>query len=177
MHVRRTTTNPLPVLLLDPDTGRANQLATQLVSKGFTIRIENTGAGAQSAIKEGYFATLIVMADLDDRASLEWLEDLRRTASRSWMIVVSPLCDTRTRNLIYLHGGDACVTAPISIDDLTATDRISVALPVAILGIEVAPTLAISGPRQLCSLSSLFMAHSDVSHRIIDMSGLDSSRF
>src|SRR5260370_6599866 len=96
MHVRHATTNPMPVLLLDADMGRANKLATQLASKDFTTRIENTGASAQSAIKEGYFATLIVIADLEDKACLAWLEDLRRTASRSWMIVVSPRCDTTT---------------------------------------------------------------------------------
>jgi DNA-binding response OmpR family regulator len=35
------------------------------------------------------------------------------------MIVVSPRCDAKTCNLIYRHGGDACVTAPVSIDELT----------------------------------------------------------
>jgi len=116
MHVRRATTSPMPVLLIDPDMDRATELATQLALNGFATRIESTGASAQSAIKEGYFATLIVIADLDDKACLAWLDDLRRTASRSWMIVVSPRCDTKTCNLIYRHGGDACVTAPVSID-------------------------------------------------------------
>jgi DNA-binding response OmpR family regulator len=111
MHVRRATIRPVPVLLRDPDMGRATELATQLALKGFATRIASTGASAQSAIKEGHFATLIVIADLDDTACLDWLDDLRRTASRSWMIVVSPRCDTQTCKLIYLHGGDACVTA------------------------------------------------------------------
>ena len=30
-----------------------------------------------------------------------------------------PRCDAKTCNLIYRHGGDACVTAPVSIDELT----------------------------------------------------------
>lgn len=109
----------MPVLLLDPQRDSATELATQLALNGFPTRIESTGAGAQLAIKEGQFATLIVIADVDDKACLDWLDDLRRTASRSWMIVVSPRCDTKTCNLIYRHGGDACVTAPVSIDDLT----------------------------------------------------------
>ncbi len=119
MHVRRATTSPMPVLLLDPHMGSASKLATQLALNGFPTRIERTGASAKSAIKEGHFATLIVIADLDDKACLDWLDELRRTASRSWMIVVSSRCDTKTCNLIYRHGGDACVIAPVSIDDLT----------------------------------------------------------
>jgi DNA-binding response OmpR family regulator len=109
----------MPVLLLDPHVGSAARLATQLALSGFPTRIESTGAGAKLAIEESHFATLIVIADVDDKACLDWLDDLRRTASRSWMIVVSPRCDTKTCNLIYRHGGDACVTAPVSIDDLT----------------------------------------------------------
>ncbi len=92
----------------------SHALAAYLEANGFPTRIERTGAGAQSAIKEAYFATLIVIADLDDQACLDCLEDLRRIASRSWMIVVSPRCDTKTCNLIYRHGGDACVTAPVN---------------------------------------------------------------
>ena len=119
MHVRRAATSPMPVLLLDPDMGRATMLATRLALNGFPTRVESTGASAQSAIKKSHFATLIVMADLDNKACLQWLDDLRRAASRSWMIVVSPRYDNKTCNLIYRHGGDACVTAPVSIDDLT----------------------------------------------------------
>jgi hypothetical protein len=39
MHVRRATTSPVPVLLLDPDMGRATVLATQLALNGFATRI------------------------------------------------------------------------------------------------------------------------------------------
>src|SRR5713226_1901834 len=87
MQIRRITAIHAPVLLLDPQTESAAALAAYLEANGFPTRIERTGAGAQSAIKEAYFATLIVIADLDDQACLEWLEALRRIASRSWMIV------------------------------------------------------------------------------------------
>ena len=109
----------MPVLLIDPHMDSAVKLAAELALNGFATRIENTGVGAQSAIKESHFSTLIVIADLDDKACLDWLDELRRTASRSWMIIVSPRCDTKTCNLIYRHGGDACVKAPVSLDDLT----------------------------------------------------------
>jgi hypothetical protein len=40
-------------------------------------------------------------------------------AARSWLIVVSPLCDAKSCDLIHRHGGDACVTRPVSLDELT----------------------------------------------------------
>jgi len=108
-----------PILLLDPDLNSAEELATHLELKGFPTRIERTGAGAQAAMRDAHFATLIVFADLDDKACLGWLDDLRRTAARSWLIVISPLCDAKSCDLIHRHGGDACVTRPVSLDELT----------------------------------------------------------
>jgi DNA-binding response OmpR family regulator len=119
MRGKPTRRKSEPVLLLDPEIDRAAKLAAQLELIGFPTRMESTGAGALAAIKNTYFATLIVTADLDDKDCLDWLDDLRRAATRVWMIVISPRCDTKTRNLIYRHGGDACLTALASIDDLT----------------------------------------------------------
>jgi len=120
VQIRRIIVSQEPILLLDPEMNSAAELATRLELNGFPTRIERTGAGALAAIEDTYFATLIVVADLDDNACLDWLTDLRRAALRSWLIVVSPRCDAKTCNLIYRHGGDACVTAPVSIDDLTS---------------------------------------------------------
>ena len=119
MQIRRVTASHEPILLLDPHMDCAAELATQLELNGFPTRVESSASGAQAAIEHAYFATLIVMTDLDASACLGWLDDLRRKAARSWMIVVSPRCDTKTCNLIYRHGGDACMTVPVSIDDLT----------------------------------------------------------
>ncbi len=119
MQIWRITARHEPILLLDPEMDSAAELAAHLESNGFPTRIERTGAGAQAAIRGAYFATLIVIANLDDKACLDWLDDLRRAAARSWMIVVSPRCDAKACNLIYRHGGDACVTAPVSVDELT----------------------------------------------------------
>jgi DNA-binding response OmpR family regulator len=119
MQVRRTIGSQAPVLLVDPELESAAGLATHLELNGFPTHIENTGAGAQAAIKNATFATLIVIADLHDKACLDWLDELRRAAARSWMVVVSSSCDRKTCNLIYRHGGDACIATPVSIDDLT----------------------------------------------------------
>lgn len=118
MQTRRITASHEPVLLLDPKMDSAAELAIHLELNGFPTRIESSAAGAQAAIRDAYFATLIVIADLDDAACLDWLDELRRAAAQSWMMVVSPRCDTKTRHLIYRHGGDACMAEPVSIDDL-----------------------------------------------------------
>lgn len=119
MRLRRTPTHYAPVLLVDPQLSSAVELATQLQSTGFPTRIEANAAAAQAAVQEAYFATLIVMADPDDAACLDRLDELRRKAPRSWMIVVSQRCDTNTCALIHRHGGDACMVSPVSIEDLT----------------------------------------------------------
>jgi len=119
MQIRRVTASHEPILLLDPHMDSAAEFATQLELHGFPTRLEGSVASALAAIEHAYFATLIVIADLDDSSCLDWLDDLRRKAARSWMIVISPRCDTKTCSLIYRHGGDACMTAPVSIDDLT----------------------------------------------------------
>jgi hypothetical protein len=71
-----------------------------------------------------------------------------------------PRCDAKTCNLIYRHGGDACVTAPVSIDELTMRlNRISVARPASVLGLNVAmgvgectENATISVPRKPCGV-------------------------
>jgi DNA-binding response OmpR family regulator len=119
MPIWPITVSREPILLLDPDLNSADELATHLELKGFPTRIERTGAGAQAAMRDAHFATLIVFADLDDNACLDWLDDLRRAAARCWLIVISSLCDAKSCDLIYRHGGDACVTRPVSLDELT----------------------------------------------------------
>lgn len=109
-----------PVLLLDPQMSSAVELAADLELSGFATCIETSTAGALAAIERTHFATLILVADIDDAASIGRLDVLRRKAARSWIIVVSPRCDTRTCNLIYRHGGDACILSPPALHELTS---------------------------------------------------------
>ena len=120
MQTPRVTAGHQPVVLLDPHIDGAVGLAMQLELSGFPALIAARASAAQAVIDRCHFTTLIVMADFEFAACLGWLDELRRNAGRCWMIVVGPRCDTRTCNLIYRHGGDACITAPVSIDDLTA---------------------------------------------------------
>jgi DNA-binding response OmpR family regulator len=120
MQTRSITEFHEPVLLLDPQMSSAVELAADLEMSGFVTCIENNAAGALAAIERTHFAALILVADIDDPGSLGWLDALRRKAARSWIIVVSPQCDTETCNLIYRHGGDACILSPLSLPELTS---------------------------------------------------------
>jgi DNA-binding response OmpR family regulator len=119
MQTRSQTEFHEPILLLDPQPQTAADLAAHLVSSGFPTWIESNAIGAQAAIARRQFATLILVADIHDPIRLDWLDALRGRAARSWIIVVGPQCDAKTCNLIYRHGGDACMTAPVSFHELT----------------------------------------------------------
>ncbi len=120
MQTRSITDFHEPVLLLDPQMDSAFELAAHLELIGFPTCTESSVAGALAALERTHFATLILVADIGDPERLGWLDALRRRAARSWIIVVSPHCDTKTCNLIYRHGGDACLTAPLSLHELTS---------------------------------------------------------
>jgi DNA-binding response OmpR family regulator len=107
-----------PVLLLDPHVEKAIELAARLSVAGFPTRLETNTSTALAALREGFFIAVIVVANMDDADYLAALVELRRRAARSWMIVVSDHCDDKTRDLIFRHGGDACVVAPPSADNL-----------------------------------------------------------
>jgi len=119
MQTRSQTEFHEPILLLDPQSQSAAELAAHLESRGFPTWIESNATGALAAIARVQFGTLILVADLDDPVRLGWLDALRGRAARSWIIVISRQCDAKTCNLIYRHGGDACMTAPVSFYELT----------------------------------------------------------
>jgi DNA-binding response OmpR family regulator len=66
------------------------------------------------------FFALIVIADLADQDCLVTLDALRRRSPRSWVIVATPNCDDHACNVIHRHGGDACISLPVDLDDLVA---------------------------------------------------------
>lgn len=109
-------TNLFPVLLLEPIPENAARIAARLEAAGFSTRIGGNALPLQ-ALRKSFFFALIVVADLTRKESLARLT-LRRIAHRSWMIVGAPQCDIHTCDLIHRHGGDACVSLPISADDL-----------------------------------------------------------
>ena len=120
MRIERHRTSPFPALLLEPNQANAVQLASRLQAAGFEIRIEGRADSALQAQRQSFFFALIVIADLTDKDCLVTLDALRRRSPRSWMIVATSNCDDHACNVIHRHGGDACISLPIDLDDLIA---------------------------------------------------------
>jgi DNA-binding response OmpR family regulator len=120
MRIDPRRASPFPVLLLEPDPSHAVLLAARLQAAGFEIRVEGRADSALQAQRQSFFSVLIVIADLGDPDCLVTLDALRRQSPRSWMIVAASDCDAHACNVIHRHGGDACVSVPIELDDLIA---------------------------------------------------------
>ena len=120
MRIEPHRTSPFPALLLEPNQANAVKLASRLQAAGFEIRIEGLADSALQAQRQSFFFALIVIADLTDQDCLMTLDALRRRSPRSWMIVAAPNCDAHACNVIHRHGGDACISLPIDLDDLIA---------------------------------------------------------
>lgn len=120
MRIEPQRTSPFPVLLLEPDRANAAQVAARLQAAGFEIRVEGRADSALQAQRPSFFSVLIVVADLSDKDCLVTLNALRRGSPRSWMIVATSNCDEHASNVIHRHGGDACISLPIDLDNLIA---------------------------------------------------------
>jgi DNA-binding response OmpR family regulator len=119
MRIQHDTSDPLCVLLLEPDSQGAAQLASLLEEAGFETHVEGTVHSALQTLQHSFFFALVVIADLSDKNCLAALKSLRQRALRSWMIVGAADCDAHACDLIHRQGGDACVALPIDADDLT----------------------------------------------------------
>ena len=115
MRIRPNPIAPFPALLLEPNSGNAVRLARGLEAAGFQIRVEDSAHAALRAQRQSFFFAVIIVADENCLAALD---QLRRQAPRSWMIVAAADCDADACDLIRRHGGDACVGLPISLEDL-----------------------------------------------------------
>lgn len=73
-----------------------------------------------SAVREKYYRTLIVAADIEDPDCLAFLVELRKAAPKSWMIALTRPLDRRETLRAYRHGVDAVAIAPVSPVDLRA---------------------------------------------------------
>lgn len=120
MRIDLQRASAFPVLLLEPDPANAIELASRLQAAGFETRVEGRPDSALQAQRQSFFSALIVIADLSDKDCLVTLDALRRRSPRSWMIVATSSCDAHACNVIHRHGGDACVSLPIDLDDLIA---------------------------------------------------------
>lgn len=112
-----------PTLVFDPDPERARAIAEQLAGRGISVRVAQSAEDALRAVTQTYFRVLFVVADLANESCLRFLDTMRRTTPRSWLIVANARVDAALRSATYRHGGDALIKAPVDVHDLA--ERIS----------------------------------------------------
>lgn len=114
------TENYARTLVIDAGAAQGAQLTEQLNHAGFGAEFVGNWRAAQAALGANGFNSCIVVADLDQVEDRKQLSQLRRVATRTWIIV---LCDLATESAVRLarrQGVDAVLAAPISMLDLTS---------------------------------------------------------
>jgi len=96
------------------------QLVERLNRAGFRTDFAVSWSAARAALGANYYHSCIVVADLDQPADLEQLDELRRAALRVWIVVLSDLQPENALALARRQGIDAVLSAPFSMQDLTS---------------------------------------------------------
>jgi DNA-binding response OmpR family regulator len=109
----------LPTLVVDSDGAAATRLAEHLRHEGFEADIATSFESARRAMLARLYGVIVVVAALRLKPNLECLAQLRRTAARTWMIVISLESDPEAQHLAFQHGADSLLTTPFSIEELT----------------------------------------------------------
>lgn len=108
-----------PSLVFDPDIESAGQIAGHLAKQGFSTQVALSAHDALLVVKQTYFRVLVVVADLNSNDCLRFLDAMHRATPRSWLIVANAHVDQTLQNLVYRHGGDALIEAPIDVQVLS----------------------------------------------------------
>ena len=106
----------LPVLLLDADSSAAAQLAAQLRHAGFAIEVVSTPSEALDTLEYRVCSIVVVVADfVDDEEFQQCLTDLRHTAPKAWMVVVTDDPPQRAMQIVRQCGADELIVTPFSV--------------------------------------------------------------
>jgi DNA-binding response OmpR family regulator len=108
----------LPTLVVDADGAAASQLAQRLRHRAFEADFATSCRAAHVAMRTRHYDTLIVVADLALHSDLHCIASLRRRSPRTWIVVISLRCDADARTLVFQHGADALLSAPVVMDEL-----------------------------------------------------------
>lgn len=120
MQSRPLPTHESRTLLVDTNLEHDAQLVERLNRAGFRTDFAVSWSAARAALGANYYHSCIVVADLDQAADLEQLDELRRAVQRVWILVLSDLQPENARALAQRQGVDAVLSAPFSMQDLTS---------------------------------------------------------
>jgi len=107
-----------PILLVDPDVDLGRGLLHQLTRHGFCADLAITVEAARVCAGVRYYRAMVVVADLLDQQHLVGLRQLREAAPQTWIIAVATNTEFETCQVVFRHGGDACLPKPFQFSDL-----------------------------------------------------------
>jgi len=107
-----------PILLVDPDFELGRGLLHQLMRHGFCADLAITVEAARACVGVRYYRAMVVVADLSDCQHLFGLRQLREAAPQTWIIVVVTNTEFEACQVVFSHGGDACLPKPFQFSDL-----------------------------------------------------------
>jgi DNA-binding response OmpR family regulator len=117
---RPLSTQDSRTLLVDPNVEHDRQLVEQLNRAGFRTDLALSWSAARVALSANYYHSCVVVANLNESATLEQLDQVRRAALRVWIIVLSDLQPAIAMPPAHRQGIDAVLAAPFSMEDLTS---------------------------------------------------------
>lgn len=108
------------VLLVDCNSAAANQMADQLRHSGFHANVADSAQAANLAARAKHYDALVMVANLNQTEDVHFLKDLRKSAQRSWLIVISSVPCANALQIAFHCGADSLLIAPFSIEALTS---------------------------------------------------------
>jgi DNA-binding response OmpR family regulator len=105
-------------LIFDINGTAAIRLATHLAHARFPSSVASTCTEAVNSIKDQYYASIVIVAELGDAKCVECLHLIRRRAIRSWLVIVSESDDQSAIRVFHQCGGDALVKSPFTVEVL-----------------------------------------------------------
>lgn len=113
----------LPTLVVDSNGVAANQLAEQLIHRGFPTDVATGYPAARAATRSRHYGALVVIADFIRTVDLEGVRTLRTSVPNAWIVVINSRPHPDAHRLILERCADSLLVAPFSVEDLT--DRLA----------------------------------------------------
>src|SRR5882672_7770929 len=110
----------LPILVVDPNSPAAQQLAIQLRHFGFEADAVAAHSAAQTAALIKHYGSMVVVADLRLAAEFDDIADLRNICPDTWIIVISSTAYAHAEQLVFRRAVDSFLVAPFSLQELTS---------------------------------------------------------
>jgi DNA-binding response OmpR family regulator len=102
----------LPALVVDANGAAAQQLAAQLRHSGFQTDVATSCPAAHTAARATHYGSLVVVADPNRAADLDYLATLRKKAPRAWLIAISSTAHPQAKPVLFRCGIDQAYLVP-----------------------------------------------------------------